>query len=31
LLLVGCDYCDYRNFFRPNDNCYFVIITEYFA
>jgi hypothetical protein len=30
-LLVGCDYCDYRNFFRYSDNCYFAIIAEYFA
>jgi hypothetical protein len=26
-LHVGCDYCDYRNFFRQSDNRYFAIIT----
>jgi hypothetical protein len=30
-LLVGCDYRDYRNFFRQSDNRYFAIIAEYFA
>jgi hypothetical protein len=30
-LLVGCDYRDYRNFFRQSNNRYFAIIAEYFA
>ncbi len=28
-LPVGCDYRDYRNFFRLNDNCYFAIIANF--
>ncbi len=30
-LLVGCDYHDYRNFFRQSDNRYYAIIADYFA
>ncbi len=31
LLPVGCDYRDYRNFFRLNNNRYFAIITNFFV
>ncbi len=31
LLPVGCDYRDYRNFFRLSVNRYFMIITTHFA
>jgi hypothetical protein len=30
-LPVGCDYHDYRNFFRLNDNRYFAIIANFFV
>ncbi len=30
-LPVGCDYRDYRNFFRLNDNRYFAIIANFFV
>ncbi len=30
-LPVGCDYRDYRNFFRLNDNRYFAIIASFFV
>ncbi len=30
-LAVGCDYHDYRNFFRLNDNRYFAIIANFFV